>query len=178
MAAEQNPFLCTYCDRDVTDGKEGQEYPYTVHDAVWAQLHGGKYVDDNLCITCANAKSVQHRGKVLSYEDFNPLAYGDEPEIDLSGRWVRYLHPEYRAALLRGYVPEKIARRKRAERRSLKRDRGDFDTGGRTMRQYSHKNKSQPKRSQSKSMIKKRSQSRRVRSKVRRNRSKRRICKS
>jgi hypothetical protein len=64
------------------------------------QLHGGQYVNDNLCFTCANAKSVQHRGKPLSYADFDPAGYGTNDFIQL-GKWLEYLQPLYKAALLR-----------------------------------------------------------------------------
>lgn len=104
----RNPFECTYCRTDVREGAHGQEYPYTVKDRVWKQLHGGEYRNDNLCITCANQKSIENRGKPLSYSDFNPAGYGEEDNIEI-GRWVDSLHPVYRAALLRGYDPTKLA---------------------------------------------------------------------
>jgi hypothetical protein len=85
---------------DIRTGKHGREYPYTLYDTVWSQLHGGQYVNDNLCFTCANAKSVQHRCKPLSYADFNPAGYGKDDFIQL-GKWLEYLHPLYKAALLR-----------------------------------------------------------------------------
>jgi hypothetical protein len=100
--AAPNPFYCTYCLVYVRAGAHGNEYPYTLTDRVWAQLHGGTYVDDNLCITCANAKSMEHRGKLLSHLDFNPAGYGYENQRVEIGPWVNSLHPECRAALLRG----------------------------------------------------------------------------
>jgi hypothetical protein len=78
------------------------EYPYTLRNCVLLEIDA---VDTVLCITCANALSIDMRGKPLEHADFDPAAYSYQGNaIDLSESWLATLHPEYAAALLRGFI--------------------------------------------------------------------------
>ena len=91
---------CTCCSVCMGLGRNGQEYPYALRPSVLAEIDA---VDDILCITCANALSIDMRGKPLEHADFDPAGYSyDDSTIDLPETWLVTLHPEYRAALLRG----------------------------------------------------------------------------